>query len=74
MMSGRWSEKFLDKDKCSGLKHENEKTEQGKFLMENGDINEIAYTELIISIDVRRSSGKVVFSIIKGLQLFLSLS
>jgi hypothetical protein len=34
--------------------------------MENADLNEADYTESIILIDVRNSSGKVVFSIIKG--------
>jgi hypothetical protein len=34
--------------------------------MENADLNEMSYTELILLIDVRISSGKVVFSIIKG--------
>jgi hypothetical protein len=33
--------------------------------MKNEDFNEMAYTELILSVDVRRSSGKVAFSIIK---------
>jgi hypothetical protein len=41
-------------------------SEVGKVLMKNADFNEMACTELIISIDVRISSGKVVFSIIKG--------
>jgi hypothetical protein len=74
-----WNEKLLAKSKRSGFKdvsigelniaksdEENEKTEEGKVLMKNAHLNEIAYTELIPSIDVRSSSGKVLFSIIKG--------
>jgi hypothetical protein len=30
------------------------------------ELNEIAYTELILSIDVKGSSGKVAFKIIRG--------
>jgi hypothetical protein len=44
----------------------NENTEGGKVLMKKADLNEIAYMELILLIDVRSSSGNVVFSIIKG--------
>jgi hypothetical protein len=44
----------------------NRKSEEGKVLMMNADLNEMAYTEFILSIDLRMSSGKVVFSIIKG--------
>ena len=29
-------------------------------------LNEIAYTELILSIDVKNSNGKVAFNIMKG--------
>jgi hypothetical protein len=74
-----WSEKYLAKTKRSGFKdlllgkvnipksdeEINERTEEGKVLMENADLNEMAYTELILLIDIRSSSGKDVFSIIK---------
>jgi hypothetical protein len=30
------------------------------------ELNEIAYTELILSIDIKASSGKVAFNIIRG--------
>jgi hypothetical protein len=74
-----WSEKFLFKAKTSGLKDMlfgkvnipksdeeiNENTEEGNVLM-NADINEMGFTGLILSIGVRSSGGKVVFSIIKG--------
>jgi hypothetical protein len=43
----------------------NEKTEEGKVLMKNADLNEIAFTELILLTDVSSISCKVVFSIIK---------
>jgi hypothetical protein len=75
-----WNEKFLAKDKRSGFKDVllgkvnipksgeeiNEKTEEVKALMKNAGLNEMAYMELILLIDVRNSNGKVVFSIIKG--------
>jgi hypothetical protein len=75
-----WSEKLLTKAKCSGYKDVllgnidipksgeeiNEKTEEEKVLINNANLNEMAYTELILSIYVRRSSGKVMFRIIKG--------
>jgi hypothetical protein len=44
----------------------NEKNEKGKVLMKNVDLHEMAYMEMILLTDVRCSSGKVVFSIIKG--------
>jgi hypothetical protein len=75
-----WSEKFLAKIKRSVFKdlllfkvnspksdeEINENTEIVKVLMNNADLNEMTYTDLILSIDIRSSSGKVVFSIIKG--------
>jgi hypothetical protein len=33
------------------------------------ELNEIAYTELILSIDVMASSGKVAFNIIRGCKI-----
>jgi hypothetical protein len=75
-----WIEKFLSKAKSSGFKDVllgkvnipkydeeiNQKTEEGKVLMQNADLHEMVYKELILSIDVRISSGEVVFGIIKG--------
>ena len=75
-----WSEKFLAKARRSGIKDVllgkvsipktneeiNEKTDEGKIMMKIFDLNELAYTELILSIDVRTSSGKVAFSMVKG--------
>jgi hypothetical protein len=75
-----WCEKFFTKAKRSGFKDMllgkinisksgdeiNRKTEERKALMKNANRSEMAYTELIHLIDVRRSNGKVVFIIIKG--------
>jgi hypothetical protein len=45
------------------------KTEGGKVLMRNTDLNEMDYTEVILSIDVRSSSSTVVFRINKGFKI-----
>jgi len=46
----------------------NEKTDDGKNELRILDINALAYTELVLSIDVRRNSGKVkvVFNMVNG--------
>jgi hypothetical protein len=41
----------------------NEKKDEGKSI---SDFNELAFTELILSIDIRTSSGKVAFNVVKG--------
>jgi ligand-binding sensor protein len=75
-----WSAKFLAKAKHSGFKdvllgkvnipksdeEVNKRLKKERILMKNSDLNEMAYTELILSIEVRRRSGKVMFVIIKG--------
>jgi gag-polypeptide of LTR copia-type len=43
-----------------------EKTEEGKRLSRITDLNEIAFTELILSIDVNNSNGKIAFGIVKS--------
>jgi hypothetical protein len=43
-----------------------EKTEEGKKLLRIGELNEIAFTELILSIDVSKSNGKIAFGIVKS--------
>jgi GH15 family glucan-1,4-alpha-glucosidase len=43
-----------------------EGTESGKKKSITIELNEIAYTDLILSIDVKTSSGKVAFNLIKG--------
>jgi len=75
-----WSEKFLAKARRYGFKDvllgkaripktdEDYKmdTEEGKRLMIAADLNELAYTELILSIDDKTSNGKVAFNLVKG--------
>jgi hypothetical protein len=41
-------------------------SEEGKKLTIAADMNELAYTELILSIDDKKSSGKVAFNLVKG--------
>ena len=41
-------------------------TEEGKKLMIAADMNELAYTELILSIDDKTRNGKVAFNLVKG--------
>jgi hypothetical protein len=41
-------------------------TEEGKKLTIATDMNELAYAELILSIDEKTSNGKVAFNIVKG--------
>jgi hypothetical protein len=43
-----------------------EESESGKKKSAIIKLNEIAYTELILSIDIKTSSGKVAFNLIKG--------
>jgi hypothetical protein len=75
-----WNEKFLAKAKRSGIKDLllgkveiptsldviDEKTEEGKKLLRIADLNEIAFIELILSIDVSNSNGKIAFGIVKS--------
>jgi hypothetical protein len=75
-----WSERILAKSRRFGFKDlllgnlsiltEDEKfdegTESGKKKSIAIEMNEIAYTELILSIDVKTSSGKCAFNLIKG--------
>jgi gag-polypeptide of LTR copia-type len=74
-----WSEKFLAKAKRSGIKDVllgrleiptsldviDEKTEEGKRLMLLTDLNGIAFTELMLLIDVSNSNGKIAFGMVK---------
>jgi hypothetical protein len=75
-----WSESFLAKAKCCGFKdlllgklsipkmdkEIDETTGIGKKKSMIIELNEIAYTELILLIDVKASNGKFAFSINKG--------
>jgi gag-polypeptide of LTR copia-type len=43
-----------------------EDSDKGKKMLKNAEINEVAFTELILSIDTKRSEGKVAFNLVKG--------
>jgi hypothetical protein len=77
----KWSEKFSAKAKRSGIKDVllgkalipkssevfDEKTdEEGKRMLRIIDLNEMAFTELVLSIDVSSSSSKIAFGIVKS--------
>jgi hypothetical protein len=47
----------------------NEKNEKGKILIKSAVLNKMAFAELILSIDVRSKSSKIIFSIIKGCKI-----
>jgi hypothetical protein len=75
-----WSEKFQAKAKQSGIKdvllgrvgiprtkdRVDKGTEEGKRMLAIIALNEIAFTELILSIDATSSAGKIAFGIVKG--------
>jgi hypothetical protein len=75
-----WSENFLAKSRHFGFKDLllgklsiptvdekfDEETESGKKKSIAIEMNEISYNQLILSIDVKTSSGKVAFNLIKG--------
>jgi hypothetical protein len=42
-----------------------EKAEEGRKMLKNADLNELAFTELLLPIDVS-SSGKITFGILKS--------
>jgi hypothetical protein len=44
-----------------------EKTDQYKMILRIFDLNEMAFTELVLSIDVSSSCGKITFRIVKKL-------
>jgi hypothetical protein len=43
-----------------------EETDEGKRMLRIIDLNEMAFTELILLIDVSSSSGKIAFGIVKS--------
>jgi hypothetical protein len=69
----------LDKARISGIKdillvkvtipkndeEINEKPDERKSKLKISDLNELSCTELILSIDVRTSGGKVAFNMVK---------
>jgi gag-polypeptide of LTR copia-type len=75
-----WSEKFMAKAKRYGFKDVltgklsipkvdeefDEDSVTGKKMKNAIEVNELAYTELLLSIDVKTSFGKVVFNIVRG--------
>jgi hypothetical protein len=75
-----WSERFLAKARRYGFKDvlsgkvkvpRNDEdyymeSDEEKKLTIAADMNELAYTELILSIDDKTSSGKVAFNLVKG--------
>jgi hypothetical protein len=75
-----WSERFLAKAKRHGYKDVllgkqvipksdetfDEKTTEGKKKSKIVELNELAYSELVLSMDVKKATGKVAFQIIKG--------
>jgi hypothetical protein len=78
-----WSEKFLAKAKRSGIKDVllgtlqipktseklEEKSEKGRRMMKNADLNKLALKELILSIDLSNSSEKIGRIMKMGMQL-----
>jgi hypothetical protein len=42
------------------------KTDEGKRMLRIFDLNEMAFTELVLSIDVNSSSNKIAFGIVKS--------
>jgi hypothetical protein len=50
--------------KSSGVFDEN--TDEGKRILRIIDLNEMAFTKLVLSIDVSSSSGKIAFGIVKS--------
>jgi hypothetical protein len=75
-----WSETFLAKERRYGFKDVlfgkvkvprtdedyDTESEEGKKLTIAADMNELAYTDLILLIGDKRSSGKVAFNLVKG--------
>jgi hypothetical protein len=75
-----WSEKFLAKSRRYGFKglligklsilkvdeEYDEVSDIGKKMSRATELNEIAYRELILSIDVKTSNGKIAFNIVKS--------
>jgi hypothetical protein len=43
-----------------------EKTDEGKIMLRIIDLNEMAFTELVLPIDVSSSRGKIAFGIVKS--------
>jgi hypothetical protein len=75
-----WSERFLAKAKRHGYKDVllgkqeipksdetfDERTAEGRAKSKIVELNELAYSELVLSMDVKKATGKVAFQIIRG--------
>jgi hypothetical protein len=75
-----WNEKFMAKAKRYGFKdvlteklsipkadEEFDKdSDMGKKMLNVIELNKVAYTELLLSIDVKTSNSKIAFNIVKG--------
>jgi gag-polypeptide of LTR copia-type/Zinc knuckle len=75
-----WNEKFMAKAKRYGFKDVltgklsipkadeaiDKDSDMGKKMLNAIELNEVAYTELLLSIDVKTSNGKIAFNIVKG--------
>jgi hypothetical protein len=74
-------ERFLTKSRCKGFKNLllgrgttipvsstviDESTDAGKALQKVVDLNNLAYSELILLMDIKQPGGKVAFGVIKG--------
>jgi hypothetical protein len=46
-----------------------EKIEEGKKLKQIIELNKVTFTELVLSIHVRSSNGKIAFEIFKNLKI-----
>jgi hypothetical protein len=46
-----------------------EKTDEGKRMLRIIDLNEMAFTKLVLSIDVSSSSGEIAFGIVKSCKM-----
>jgi hypothetical protein len=77
------SKKLLAKAKGSGIKDVllgkdlipkssevfDEKTDEGKRMLRIIDLNEMAFTKLVLSIDVSSSNNKIAFGIVKSCKI-----
>lgn len=75
-----WEERFLAKARRKGFKNLllgketipnssvliDESTEPGKVQKKILDLNDMAYSELILSMDIKKAGGMVAFGIVKG--------
>jgi hypothetical protein len=71
-----WNEKFMAKAKRYGFKDKlsipnadeefDKELDMGKKMLNAIELKEVAYTELLLSIDVKTSNGKIAFNIVIG--------